>query len=718
MGLPAKLVRSQLNFFKPFVKSCSLQVTRRGQDKLGELMETLHRGEVIVRDHSFSNFEGAWIIPRDERRQGVLLYLHGGGYTCGDLDYAKGFGSTLADECGARVFCGAYRLAPENRYPAALEDAVECYSYILAKGYSAKQIVLVGESAGGGLIHALCLRLKELGIPLPCGIIGISPWSDLTLSGESYETNREVDPSLTRELLKFYADCYTDDKTDPLVSPLFGDLTGLPPSLFFVGGDEILLDDTRRLYNKLLDSGCRSEMHIAPERWHAYVLYHLNENMSDFDTMNGFLDSVLARQSKLRWMKLDNAAKIYPASLRRKWSNVFRISASLTEPVDVDILRSALDVTVRRFPSIAVRLRQGFFWFYLEQIPKAPDISTEHSYPLVHMPLDDIHKCAFRVIAYRNRIAIEVFHAVTDGNGGLVFIKTLLAEYLSQRYKIAIPAGHGVLGRLEEPNDAETEDSFLKYAGKVSASRQERTAYHLTGTREPDGYLHLTTMMVSVPEIHAAAKSHGVTITEYLCAVMMKAILEIQADKVPPHRRKPVKVLIPVNLRKLFPSRTLRNFALFTTPEIDPLLGDYTLGEICTHVHHYMGLTVTPKVMSMRIATNVNSERAGIIKVMPLAVKTLTMRAVFDAVGERKSCLCLSNLGEVDVPEVMRQYIERMDFIISTQVRAPHSCGVISWGDDMYINFNRNTIEPELESRFHSVLRSEGVHVKVESNQR
>ena len=114
MGLPAKLVHSQLNFFKPLVANCSLETIRRGQDKLGELMEAIHRKDVITRDHAFANFEGAWIIPKDERRQGVILYLHGGGYTCGDLDYAKGFGATLADEEGVRVFAAAYRLAPES----------------------------------------------------------------------------------------------------------------------------------------------------------------------------------------------------------------------------------------------------------------------------------------------------------------------------------------------------------------------------------------------------------------------------------------------------------------------------------------------------------------------------------------------------------------------------------------------------------------------------
>lgn len=133
MELSAKLVRSQLNFFKPFVANCSLEVTRKGQDKLGELMTALHKREVLVKEHPFARFQGAWVMPKDQRRTGVILYLHGGGYTCGSLEYAKGFAATLASECGVKVFCAAYRLAPENRFPAALEDALEAYRYLLKK---------------------------------------------------------------------------------------------------------------------------------------------------------------------------------------------------------------------------------------------------------------------------------------------------------------------------------------------------------------------------------------------------------------------------------------------------------------------------------------------------------------------------------------------------------------------------------------------------------
>ena len=720
MELHAKRVRAQLNLFKPVMTSCSLEASRKGQDKLGELMTALHRSEIMTKNHDFQHFQGAWIMPQDQRRGGVVLYLHGGGYTCGSLEYAKGFSSVLAAECGVRVFCAAYRLAPEHRYPAAVEDALEAYQYLLKKGYAGHQILLCGESAGGGLIYALCLKLKELGLPLPCGLIGISPWTDLTGSGKSYEENREVDPSMSPELLQFYAKCYTDDPANPLCSPLFGDLTGFPPSLLFVGGDEVMLDDTRMLHEKLVKSGCRSKLIVAPERWHAYVLYCLSENMpQDFETINRFIDKVLSPARSLRWMKLDNAAKIYPAAKRRNWNNFFRISATLTEPVDVAVLRSALDVTARRFPSIAVRLRRGMFWYYLEQIPHSPAIQEEKSCPLAHAPFHEVRQCAFRVLVYHNRFAVEFFHALTDGTGGLTFFKTLLAEYLSQKYGLTIPAGDGVLGRLEEPDAEELEDSFLRYAGNIKASRKEATAWHLTGTPEKDGFKDLVTLMIPAPALKECAKAHGVTVTELLCAAMMQAICQLQAEKVPQRsRRKPVKVLLPVNLRNLFPSKTLRNFASYITPEVDPRMGDYTFDEICAAVHHRMGLENNPQTMRAKFAANVASEQSPLLRVMPLFIKNLAMKAVFDTVGECKSCLCLSNLGVVRLPEVMAPYVARMDFIIGVQAKAPHNCGVLTWNDTVYINCIRSIREPELELHFYRVLHQLGLPVKVESNQR
>lgn len=266
MAPSAKMIRNQLNLLKPILANLSLNTLRTGQDKMGELAEAIHRKQVLIKDHPFENFAGAWIIPKDLRREGVILYLHGGGYTCGSIDYATGFGSKLAVQSGARIFCAGYRLAPEHPYPAALEDALAAYRYLLNKGYAPSQICLCGESAGGGLCYSLCLKLKELDMPLPGSIIAISPWTDMTASGTSYAENKDLDPSMTLERLDFFAKCYGADPKDPLASPLFGDLHGMPPSLLFAGGDEIMRSDAQLMHQKLLDSRCSSTLVVRPER--------------------------------------------------------------------------------------------------------------------------------------------------------------------------------------------------------------------------------------------------------------------------------------------------------------------------------------------------------------------------------------------------------------------------------------------------------------------
>ena len=717
MALSAKYVRSRLTMLRSVMKNFSLESSRKGQRMLGELMEFKHRKMVIIKDHPFENFAAAWVIPKDERRQGVILYLHGGGYACGDLEYAKGYGSTLAVRCGVRVFCPAYRLAPESPFPAALEDALESYRYLLKKGYDPRQIALCGESAGGGLIYALCLKLKEENLPLPGGLIAMSPWTDLTSSGQSYETNRDVDPNMTVEQLQFYTRCYTTDPKNPLASPIFGNLEGLPPSLIFVGGDEIMLSDAADMHKNLLAAGCKSKLVVAPERWHAYVLYELAENEEDYDTINHFLSQHISEENKLRWMPLDNAAKIYPAARSHNWTNAFRLSATLKEEVDTKVLQSALDVTIRRFPSLGTRLRKGLFWYYLQQVSHAPAIRQEMSYPLTRMTRKDLRDCALRVIVYHNRIAVEFFHSLTDGNGGVIFLKALVAEYLQQKYHLVIPAEQGVVGRLEEPSPEELEDSFLKYAGPVSASRRENNAWHLKGTPEPDGFLNVTCFQLPVAQVLEQAHHYCVSMTTFLSAALMQAILNLQAQQIPNRRyRKYVRLLIPVNLRRLFPSKSMRNFALYTTPEVDPKLGDYSFEELCQIIQHRMALDVTPKQMSARIATNVKSEQVFLLKITPLFIKNLVMKAVFLAVGERKSCLCLSNLGQVTLPKEMESYVERLDFILSSQAMSPHNCGVLSYKDTLYVNFTRNIVEPNLEREFFLVLREMGLPVEVQSN--
>lgn len=170
-----KFVRNQLGILKQVVTESSLESARRYQNLIGELMALSSRSDVSFSRREFPNFDGEWITPQRESCGGVILYLHGGGYTCGELEYTRGFGSKLSARLGIKVFCCAYRLAPENPFPAALEDALESYRFLLQSGFTSDRIVLAGESAGGGLCYSLMIRLRELGMDMPAGVIAISP---------------------------------------------------------------------------------------------------------------------------------------------------------------------------------------------------------------------------------------------------------------------------------------------------------------------------------------------------------------------------------------------------------------------------------------------------------------------------------------------------------------------------------------------------------------
>jgi len=419
----------------------------------------------------------------------------------------------------------------------------------------------------------------------------------------------------------------------------------------------------------------------------------------------------------LRWVRLDNAAKIYPAARRKNWSNLFRQSVTLNEDIDVSVLQSALNVTVKRFPTIAARLRCGAFWYYLHQVEKAPDIINDYSYPLTYMDNKEMRKCALRVLVHNDRIAVEFFHSLTDGTGAMHFLKSLTAEYLEQKYNISVPCEHGVLDRRQEVPEEELEDCFPKNASKVISSRKDTDAWHLSGTPQARGHLQLTCFQIPVNEARELAHKHNSTLTVFFSAVMMQALINMQEEKIKTfHKRKRIKLLIPINLRQLFPSKTLRNFAMYTIPEIDPRLGEYTFQEICDIIKNKMGTEFTAKHMSTVIATNVKDEENLLLRIVPLPIKNIVMKAVFDTVGERKSCLTLSNLGLVKLPDIMNDYVRRFDFVLGVQSKSPYNCGMVSYGDTVYINFIRNICEADLERHFFCVLRDMGIHVTVESN--
>ena len=287
----AAFVRNRLQRFKTLQEP--LQVERRIQTVAGALLRK-DRRKLIAGEVPLSHCRATLLSPCQRRGEGAVLYLHGGGYCCGDMTYACGYGSVIASDAAHDTLCVAYRLAPENPFPAAVEDALDAYRYLL-DCYSARRIVFIGESAGGGLIYALCLLCKDQGLPLPGGLVAISPWVDLTQSGSSYEKNRDIDPSMTKERLDRYASAYVPDasqRREPLCSPLFGDLSGLPESRIYAGGDEVMLSDAVSLFDALRAADSSAQLTVAAGMWHGYVLYDLKECQGDRAAILDFLREV------------------------------------------------------------------------------------------------------------------------------------------------------------------------------------------------------------------------------------------------------------------------------------------------------------------------------------------------------------------------------------------------------------------------------------------
>lgn len=266
----------------------NIEDNRKAQDRLGVLGAAALKGRVGFGSAGIDGVNACWATPREPERDCAILYLHGGGYVAGGLLYACGFGSVLADRTQRNVLCVAYRLAPEYVFPAALDDALLAYRYLL-KSYDPSRIAFVGESAGGGLCYALTLRLKAENLPLPSCIAAISPWTDLTMSGVSSATCRN-DPSLSCESLSMYARLYAgEDTRNPFVSPLYGELSNMPPSLIFAGSEELLLEDSVRIGRRLNEAGSRCEVHVEPGMWHVYPLFGIHESKAALERINEFI---------------------------------------------------------------------------------------------------------------------------------------------------------------------------------------------------------------------------------------------------------------------------------------------------------------------------------------------------------------------------------------------------------------------------------------------
>lgn len=248
--------------------------------------------DVIYDEIEDFSYKAEWVIPPDEDPEKVIFYTHGGGYGMGDLISSRALIAPIAKKTGIRVFSFEYRLAPEHPFPAAFDDAKEAYEYVLGQGYSPGNIIAFGESAGGGLAVSNILRLIAEGKEAPKCLVTISPWSDLTATGQTYFLNEDKDPLLRGKYLKRLADSYVGDDSplNPYISPAFASYDDrFPPTLIQAGSDEVLLDDSKLLYNAMKDGGVDVDIEIYPKMWHVFHIWQIEESDKAITAIDEFI---------------------------------------------------------------------------------------------------------------------------------------------------------------------------------------------------------------------------------------------------------------------------------------------------------------------------------------------------------------------------------------------------------------------------------------------
>lgn len=415
------------------------------------------------------------------------------------------------------------------------------------------------------------------------------------------------------------------------------------------------------------------------------------------------------------WFKLDNAAKIFPGQNSSTWSNMIRISVNLKEEIEPETLLTAVKMCLPRFPSLNVRIRHGFFWYYFENNPNEPIVRPDVNNPCVRIKYNENNRYLFRVFYYKSRISLELFHALTDGYGSAVFLSTITAQYLRLK-GYDIPADGMVLDINEQPHDSETEDAFKKYAvSKVKAKRPALKTYHRSGVKMPKHTSITTSGYIPVDAIKEKAKSYGVTITEYIASVLIMVHLKLQKDEAV-RRQKEVSVQIPVNCRNHFPSDTLRNFSVCYSVRIDPNLGEYAFEEVLRQVSLYLRYTNNKKHLQSMFAANLGLETNPIMRLIPLFIKNAGIGISFALTAEHTTTAMFSNLGVIRIPKEMTAHIDSFLLIPSPGKVNGGRAGAVSFGNIMTISFSNLYANTDIEREFFRFLVKDGIHVRIESN--
>lgn len=416
------------------------------------------------------------------------------------------------------------------------------------------------------------------------------------------------------------------------------------------------------------------------------------------------------------WMRLDNAAKIYPAIKTQELTSVIRISAELQERIKARQFNEAIHAIEDRFPYYKVKLKPGFFWYYLEYENLPVRVKADSGIPCRTFQKDEL---MYRILVKENKISVEFSHILTDGTGAFEFLKTLLLIYF-EKCGLNLPQEIPFFHPDESAEEEEYEDAFNRYFKETTAPHiRVPDAFHLPFNLKPKKprFDVLLGIIPAVSEIIKRAKDYNVSLTEYLIAVYLHSLQEVYYDLTPREKRisdKKIRIEVPVNLRKMFPSKTMRNFTLYVMPEIDLRLGKYTFDELVKTVYHQMQLETDKKLINKMISRNVGGERNPFIRSIPLMIKSIILSKLYLR-GTSKYSGVLTNLGKIDISPELNKLVKRFVFIPPpANKRLKVNCGVAGFGNKLVLSFGNIAASKKLEKYFFSFLTSQGIPVKIE----
>ena len=417
------------------------------------------------------------------------------------------------------------------------------------------------------------------------------------------------------------------------------------------------------------------------------------------------------KKEKLYWRRLDNSAKIFPISAGKKYSTVFRLSAVLKEEIKPKILKAAVNKALKQYEYFRVKLKNGFFWNYLEYNPKEIMIEEEKEYPCKYIEPKENNSYLFKVTYFDKKINIDIFHSLTDGNSGVMFFREIIYNYIELTHKEEFQEEL----RIKRKFDLSTEDSYIKnYNKKAKGNNSSRKAYKLGGRKIKLGAISAIHEIIDLDQLKQEAKKHEATITQYLTAVLIYAIY--QANYLKYKGKKPIKVCIPVNLKKYFPSNTISNFFSYITVEAEMKKNNLdTFHKILDFVKKDFTKRLTPEEIQKTMSGNVKLGTNPFIKLIPLVVKKPIVRLSYLEI-RKYTTTTFSNIGRIGIIGKYQKYIEDFLMLIAPEPVEKIKCSACSFENHIVFTFTSILDDCAIEKEFYQFLKEKNINVKIESN--